>query len=367
MNLRLDWSLISAATILSILGIIVLYGGGITGEVQAYKKIIWLFLGLTFMVLFRYINYQLLGSYSMIIYGVSILILLLTLVPFIGTETKGARSWIRFFDIGFQPTELAKLALVIFLAKYLSYKEADIDRFKELLVPFALTVLPIILIAMQPDLGYAVIFLPTLFLMLFIGGANISILFGLFFVGFTILFIPMYLEYHKFILVEDIRQILQEEHFKLADAVRILNFDLWKYLGSDNLKEIHSKADSLYQWALKTVALDENQIILRESIDKLYKENPIFLRDFLQDNTNIIITVIFSLGFFAVITIFIFFTRRKWLQSAANFFLILSLSLSSYIISTYIVNFKTHQVIRIVSLQTLRNSREEQVINCGIL
>ena len=348
-NSRLDWSLISAATLLSILGIVILYGGGITGEEQAYKKIIWLILGLLFMVLFRYINYQILGSYSTIIYAAAILILLLTLVPFIGTKTKGARSWIRFFDIGFQPTELAKLALVILLAKYLTFKEADIDRFKELLIPFGLTAVPMVLIAMQPDLGYAVIFLPTLFLMLFIGGANISVLFGLFFVGFTVLFIPTYLEYHKFILVEDIRQILQEKHFKLADAVHILSFDLWKYIELENLKNISAKTDSLYQWALKTIAIEENQKILKETVDKLYKQDPVFLRDFLKDKTNIVATIVISLMFFATITVFIFFRGRKWLQSVANFFLILSLALSSYIISTYFVSFKTHQVVRIVS------------------
>ena len=348
-DFRLDWSLIFAAIILSILGIVVLYGGGITGEARAYKKIVWFILGLAFMILFRYINYQLLGSYSTIIYGASILLLLLTLVPFIGTETKGARSWIRFFDIGFQPTELAKLTLVLLLAKYLTFKDADIDQFKELLIPFALAGIPAILIAMQPDLGYAIIFLPILFLMLFVGGANISILFGLFFIGFTILFIPMYLEYHRFILVEDIYRMLREDHFRLADSVNILNFDLWKYIGLENLKEISSRTDSLYQWALQTVTLEENQVILRESVEELYKRDPVFLRDFLLNKTNIIITIGLSLGIFMTTTLLIFFTRRKWLRSAANFFLILSLSLSSYIISTYFINFKTHQVVRIVS------------------
>ena len=319
-NSRLDWSLIASAIILSIIGIFILYGGGVTGEAQAYKKIIWLILGIICMTLFRYINYQVLGSYSVIIYAISILILLLTLVPFIGTETKGARSWIRFFDIGFQPTEAAKFSLIILLAKYLTFKEADIDRFKELLIPFGLTAIPVILIAMQPDLGYAVIFLPTLFLILFIGGANVSVLFGLFCIGFTILFIPMYLEYHKFILVEDIQKLLEGNHIRLAEAVNILNFDFWKHVNSENIKEINSQATGLYQWALKIVAQEENQKILKEATQQVYSENPIFLRDFLRNEINIIITLCLSLLIFLGIIIFIFSQGKNGCSSWPTFF-----------------------------------------------
>ena len=348
-DIKTDWFLVFLGVAISIFGMVVLYGGGGTGETQAFRKIIWFFLGIGFMIFFRYFNYQLLGSYSYLIYGVSILILILTLIPFIGTQVKGARSWIRFFGFGFQPTELAKYALVIILAKYLTLREAEIGKMKELVIPFTLTGIPIVLISLQPDLGYAIMFLPLLFFMLFIGGANITVLFGLFLVGFSTLFIPMYLEYHKFIIIEEIRDILKETDLKLADAVRTLSFDLWKYLEASSTENIAAKGDKLRDWAIRIVTQEENQKMIGGISKRLFNENPVFLRDFLSSRLNIIITISVSFFIYIAVMITVFFTKINMIKMIGNFFLIIAISLSTYIVSTYFIQFKPHQVVRIVS------------------
>ena len=344
---KIDWFLIFLGITISVSGVIVLYGGG--GETQAIKKAIWLFLGIALMILFRYINYQLLGAYSYVIYGVSIFILMLTLVPFIGTQVKGARSWIRFWGVGFQPTELAKYALVITLSKYLNLREAEIDQFKELVIPFIITSIPILLIGLQPDLGYAIMFLPLLLFMLFIGGANIRILLSLFLIGFFILFIPMYLEYHQLIIIEDIKDVLQESHVKLADAVHILSFDLWKYLDQPAISKMLTSKGDLHGWATNIIRLEENQNLIKKITSQLFHENPIFLRDFLRNKFNIIITILISLFIYGTLTLITFFTKINSMKQIRNVLLLIAIPLSTYLASTYFVHFKTHQIVRIVS------------------
>ena len=135
---RLDWVSIFLSVSATLLGVIVLYGGGVTGEELAQRKLLWLVLCVVVMLIFANVNYQLLGSFAPIIYATGIVILLLVLVPFIGKEVKGARSWIRFFGLGFQPAEFMKLVLVITLSKYLVSRESEIGKLKELIIPAVL-------------------------------------------------------------------------------------------------------------------------------------------------------------------------------------------------------------------------------------
>jgi rod shape determining protein RodA len=160
----------------SFIGILTIYGGSPFGVALAKKQFIWLFLGIVCMFAFIFINYQSLGSYAAIIYGAGIFLLLITLI--FGTEVKGAKSWLRIKGMGFQPAEFMKIALIIALAKYLSMREKKIANINELFVPFLIAFFPMILIAVQPDLGYAILIIPVLIVMLFLAGANINILLG---------------------------------------------------------------------------------------------------------------------------------------------------------------------------------------------
>ncbi len=352
---QFDWLSVFFAISASIIGIVVLYGGGGIGETQAIKKIIWLFLGLIVMFTLRFVNYQIYGSYSFIFYLISIILLVLTLVPFIGTKVKGARSWIRFFDIGFQPTELAKLAFVFFLSKYLTIKDRNISGFQELIVPFTITAIPMILIALQPDLGYAIMFLPLLFLMLFIGGANLLLLFSLAFIGFSIFFLPMYIEYHKFIMVDDIYTYLRDSRFQLADAVRILNFDVWQYVERPELAQGTTSKDSLFNWAVKTVTQKENIIAFKKASIEVMKMDPNFLRDFLNNTLNMVYVIIFFFIVYLLSILFLFLTSKKWIKPLVNMSLILFIGLGSSLLLKNFFYFKPHQVIRIVSFANPEN------------
>jgi cell division protein FtsW (lipid II flippase) len=84
---------------------------------------------------------------------------------------NNAHRWIRLGAIGFQPSELAKVAYVLALARYLMYRD-NYRRLRGLMAPLGLTLAPVLLVLKEPDLGTALTFFPVFFVMLFVAGAK---------------------------------------------------------------------------------------------------------------------------------------------------------------------------------------------------
>ena len=97
---------------------------------------------------------------------------LLVFVLVAGPQVNGARRWLRLGGVQIQPSELAKVAQVLLLARYIRFRQ-DHRTFKGLFVPFALTLLPVLLIVKEPDLGSALLLVPSLFAMLWAAGARV--------------------------------------------------------------------------------------------------------------------------------------------------------------------------------------------------
>ncbi|HVX14107.1 MAG TPA: FtsW/RodA/SpoVE family cell cycle protein [Pirellulales bacterium] len=97
---------------------------------------------------------------------------LLVAVYFLPT-VHGTHRWIRLGGISLQPSEFAKVAYVLALSRWLTYRE-NYSRFRDLLVPLVLTLVPVVLVLREPDLGTAMVFLPVLFVMLFASGARVA-------------------------------------------------------------------------------------------------------------------------------------------------------------------------------------------------
>jgi cell division protein FtsW len=104
----------------------------------------------------------------------SLLLLLLVLVPHVGIRINGARRWIRFFGVSFQPAELAKLATILFLASYFARRQDRLDSYLDgFFPPLLLTGLMAGLIILQPNFGTAAILMAVAAGMSFIGGARV--------------------------------------------------------------------------------------------------------------------------------------------------------------------------------------------------
>jgi rod shape determining protein RodA len=195
---KMDIVLIGAVFLAIIFGILMIYSAGFDPAVAAnkglYKKqMIWFIIGIIFMVVMSIINYRALGDYALYIYGFFIFILLITTA--FGRPIRGTSAWLSFGFFSIQPSEFMKLSVVIVLAKYLELRERDIKNFRELLVPSLIVFIPVIIILKQPDFGTAAIFIPVLFTMLFLGGADVSHLISIILIAVIAVVFPMLLTY----------------------------------------------------------------------------------------------------------------------------------------------------------------------------
>lgn len=104
-----------------------------------------------------------------------LILLILVLIPGIGKVRNGSRSWFGIGPLGIQPSEFAKLGLIIFTAKYLSSNDKDIKNIRKGILPIFLIIsIFFLLIMMEPDFGTALVILCTLVVMIFSSGPNLS-------------------------------------------------------------------------------------------------------------------------------------------------------------------------------------------------
>lgn len=150
-----------------------------------YKQLLWSVIGLFAMFFMSRFDYRRL---SLFIFPLGIFVTAsLIFVLFRGRAIMGAQRWISFGFFSFQPSELAKFVLILVLAKYFSRKvivdSSHISRypeiFRELIMPFGISLVPILLVMAQPDLGTALVYLFIFFSMLFFSGAPMRYIAGL--------------------------------------------------------------------------------------------------------------------------------------------------------------------------------------------
>lgn len=141
---------------LTALGVVILYAALYQGDIALWQRqnIFWL-LGWAAFVVLCFTPLRLIGLFCWPLYGIALLLLLL--VPWQGEIQMGARRWLNLFGIiHFQPSELMKWAMVFLLAHWFASREAN--TWQNLGVAMVMVVCPALLIALQPDLGTAIVF-----------------------------------------------------------------------------------------------------------------------------------------------------------------------------------------------------------------
>lgn len=181
MNRKLDKVLLFTVIILSIFGLIMIYSASsIWSEYKFndsfhYVKYQGLFLvvSTTLMLMISKIDYEIYYNRANQILLICLILLILVLIPGIGSIRNGSRSWFGIGSLGIQPSEFAKLGLIIFTSKYLSNSENQIRNFKLGVFPIlGITLLFFGLIMLQPDLGTGAILVMSIIALLFIAGVN---------------------------------------------------------------------------------------------------------------------------------------------------------------------------------------------------
>jgi cell division protein FtsW len=140
------------------------------------RHVFTMFLGCIAMFLVYKLNPLWLKRLSIPLLVFSFLLLILVFVPHMGITAGGARRWIRLWPTTFQPSELVKLAMVIFLARYMSMPEYSTDRFVSLAKPLLVMALFQVVFLKQPDFGATMSLAFLTFAMLFISGMRLRYL-----------------------------------------------------------------------------------------------------------------------------------------------------------------------------------------------
>ena len=183
-----------AALILIAIGIATIYSVGHPAEPSSAtqtdklgglwkKQIMFAVVAIVGFIVVNLVNYRRFGAASHWIYAFVLLLLGLLLVsryviniPFV-PEINGTHRWIKFIIAGrslsLQPSEFCKIVYILALAWYLRYR-SNYSNLSVLIGPFVLTLLPMILILLEPDLGTVLLMMPILFTMLFVAGAKVK-------------------------------------------------------------------------------------------------------------------------------------------------------------------------------------------------
>jgi cell division protein FtsW len=142
---------------------------------QGIQQGIWAALGLVAMLAASRTDFRLLRYVAIPVFVVTTVLLVLVLIPGIGTSAAGSRRWLLLPGVGgFQPAELAKLAICLYLAHWLDRRGRDVRGLWSGLVPFVVLVAPgFLLIALEPDLGTAGVFVAASLAIFFMAGANL--------------------------------------------------------------------------------------------------------------------------------------------------------------------------------------------------
>ena len=172
--LNFDWTLFILVLIISAIGVLNIYSAGFSlpalPQTPLYiKQIQWILIGLAGMAIAFFIDYRFLSRHAYIIYGISIVLLLIVFTA--GYATRGSQRWIAIGGFTFQPSELVKLTIILALAKYFDDHQTGRGyHLSELFIPFMIMVIPFLFILKQPDLGTAlVILILFLVMVLFVG------------------------------------------------------------------------------------------------------------------------------------------------------------------------------------------------------
>lgn len=199
----IPWKILFLALFLSLIGLVALnsisYQSKDITLSPFYKQLLFLFLAFIGFLLSFFTPKYIIHKYAYIIYGAGSFLVIL---PFFGKTHAGTYRWL---DIGlpftFQPSELAKIFLVIALARYLSDNSIKIQYFKSIVAPIIIALIPVLIVLNQPDLGTSLVMLSVIFPMLFWAGAR---------------------PFHLFLLIAPIISILS--------AFNVIMFSVWAFM-----------------------------------------------------------------------------------------------------------------------------------------
>jgi len=172
---RLPFTILLAGVLIACFGLLAIYDASVIDAFRTFgnkyhyvrQQAIWLAIGTVVCLITANIPLGLIKKYAHVIYGIALVLMILVLIPGIGSKLLGARRWIIFGPVVIQPSELLKISLAIYLSKWLETERS----LKNFLIFLGIN---LGLIMLQPDLGTAIIIMGTSFMLYYLSGASIK-------------------------------------------------------------------------------------------------------------------------------------------------------------------------------------------------
>ena len=165
-----DWPLLAIVGAISFLGVMEIYSSTHASAMSGmqWKQLIWIGIGVAGMFIISQIDYHTLLDQAPVLYMLGVASLLVVMV--VGYSRLGAKRWITLGGFNLQVSELMKLIIIIVLARFFSEVRTDHLTFRDLVKASALTLVPVVLILKQPDLGTALVLIPVAVVGAFLAG-----------------------------------------------------------------------------------------------------------------------------------------------------------------------------------------------------
>ncbi len=200
-----DYSLLFSVILLSVVGTVFIYSASRYSALSTYndslyfvkKQIIGILLGIAAMIFTSFYNYNKLKRFTIPVSIIAFVLLCLVFVPGIGVENYGAKRWIGFGGFTLQPSEIAKFALILFTASYVSGNPDKIKTFVGILPVLVVGGIICLLIILEPNMSITICTVLLLFGLLFAAGMKIK--------HFALLIIPAFLGGVALIFLEPYR------------------------------------------------------------------------------------------------------------------------------------------------------------------
>ncbi len=182
---KIDWILVASALLLSGMGLVGIYSitHGSDTFILFNKQAFFLIISLLLVGVVSYLDFRVLNHSQIIFFLYAVTIGMLLLVLFVGSDIRGVSRWFRIGPVSFEPVEIAKITLILLLAKYFSMRHIEIARIKHVFVSGAYVAIPSFLLLLQPDLGSILILIVVWLGIMLIAGIKTSHLALLLLVG----------------------------------------------------------------------------------------------------------------------------------------------------------------------------------------
>ena len=169
-----DWAILVSALLLAGIGLATVHSA--SAELPADylpRQALWVGLGVAALAVLFAVDYNVLVDLAPPIYAAACMLLVAVLL--VGAERGGAQSWLGLGPVGFQPSELAKLATALLLVRYLADVNRRVLRLRHVAVAGLIAAVPMVLVALQPDYGTAAMFVPIVAGVLLVGGLKLRV------------------------------------------------------------------------------------------------------------------------------------------------------------------------------------------------